>query len=51
MTNHSDRPRQNMDDEFRGMLKHLRLGRLLANWEATLQKARNGRYSYERLLK
>jgi len=31
--------------------KYLRLGRLLAHWEETLQKARQGRYSSERLLK
>ena len=30
MTNPSDQPRQNIDDELVGMLKYLRLGRLLA---------------------
>jgi hypothetical protein len=33
------------------MLKYLRLGHLLAHWEETLQQARQGRYSSERLLK
>ena len=51
MTNRSDPPRQNIDDELAGMLKHLRLGRLLAHWDETLEKARQGRYSSERLLK
>ena len=51
MTNRSDLPSQNIDDELRGMLKYLRLGRLLAHWDETVQKARKGRYSSERLLK
>ena len=51
MTNPSDSPRPNIDDELREMLKYLRLGRLLTHWEETLQKARQGRYSSERLLK
>ena len=51
MTNPSDSPRLNSDDELRDMLKYLRLGRLLTHWEETLQKARQGRYSSERLLK
>ena len=51
MTNPSDGPRSNSDDELREMLKYLRLGRLLTHWEETLQKARQGRYSSERLLK
>ncbi len=51
MTNPSDQPRQSIDDELTGMLKYLRLGRLLAQWDETLEKARQGRYSSERLLK
>lgn len=51
MTNPADPPRQSIDDELAGMLKHLRLGRLLAHWDETLEKARQGRYSSERLLK
>jgi DNA replication protein DnaC len=51
MTNPSDSPHPNIDDELREMLKYLRLGRLLTYWEETLQKARQGRYSSERLLK
>jgi hypothetical protein len=51
MTNPSDQPRQNIDDELIAMLKYLRLGRLLAQWDETLEKARKGRYSSERLLK
>jgi DNA replication protein DnaC len=51
MTNPSDPARQNIDDELVGMLKYLRLGRLLAHWEETLEKARKGRYSSQRLLK
>jgi len=33
------------------MLKFLRLGRLLADWDETLAQARQGRYSAERLLR
>lgn len=51
MTNHSDPSGQNMDQELVGMLKSLRLGRLLAQWDQTLEQARQGRYSSERLLK
>jgi DNA replication protein DnaC len=51
MTNPSDSPRQNLDHELVGMLKYLRLGRLLSRWDETLRKARQGRYSSERLLK
>jgi hypothetical protein len=51
MTKSSDRSRQSVDDELREMLKYLRLGRLLAHWDETLEKARAGRYSSERLLK
>jgi DNA replication protein DnaC len=51
MTNPSEQPRQSIDEELMKMLKYLRLGRLLAHWDETLEKARNGRYSSERLLK
>jgi DNA replication protein DnaC len=51
MTNPSDSPRPKIDDQLREMLKYLRLGHLLAHWEETLQQARQGRYSSERLLK
>ena len=51
MSNPSDQGGQNIDDQLRAMLKYLRLGRLLANWDETLEKARKGRYSSERLLK
>ena len=51
MTNPSDQPRQNIDDELVRMLKYLRLGHLLSSWDETLDKARKGRYSSERLLK
>jgi DNA replication protein DnaC len=51
MTSPSEPSRQDIDDQLREMLKYLRLGRLLAHWEETLQKARQGRYSPERLLK
>ena len=51
MTSHSDQRRQSIEEELAGMLKYLRLGRLLAHWDETLEKARKGRYSSERLLK
>lgn len=51
MTNPSEPSRQNIDEQLREMLKYLRLGHLLAHWEETLEKARQGRYSPERLLK
>lgn len=51
MTAPSEPSRQNLDDQLREMLKYLRLGRLLAHWEETLETARQGRYSPERLLK
>ena len=51
MANNPNPPGANIDDELLGMLKYLRLGRLLANWDETLEKARKGRYSSERLLK
>ncbi len=51
MTAPSEPSRQNIDAQLHEMLKQLRLGHLLAHWEETLQKARQGRYSPERLLK
>ena len=40
-----------MDDELQKILKHLRLGGLLAQWDELLAEARRGRFSHERLLK
>jgi DNA replication protein DnaC len=40
-----------MDEELRKILKHLRLGGLLANWDELLTKAGRGRFSHERLLR
>ena len=40
-----------MDEELRKILKYLRLGGLLADWEELLAKARRGRFSHERLLR
>jgi len=40
-----------MNEELQRILKHLRLGGLLANWDALLAAARRGRFSHERLLK
>jgi len=40
-----------MDEELKTILKHLRLGGLLADWDELLAEARRGRYSHERLLK
>ncbi len=51
MTTNSDKPSQSMDDELVAKLKYLRLGRLLSHWDETLEMARKGRYSAERLLK
>jgi DNA replication protein DnaC len=51
MTTNSDQPRASIDDELVAKLKYLRLGRLLSHWDETLQTARKGRYSTERLLK
>ena len=51
MSNPSDQGGQDIDDQLRAMLKYLRLGRLLANWDETLDQGRKGRYSSERLLK
>ncbi len=51
MTNPADVSSQTVDEERKGMLKYLRLGRLLAHWDETLEQARKGRFSSERLLK
>ena len=40
-----------MDEQLQQILKHLRLGGLLAHWEELLAEARRGRFSHERLLK
>jgi DNA replication protein DnaC len=40
-----------MDEELQKILKHLRLGGLLAHWDQFLAAARRGRFSHERLLK
>jgi hypothetical protein len=50
MTNHSDKPDKNLDDQLLEMLKYLRLRNLLSQWDEILDKARKGRYSAERLL-
>ena len=53
MTNHSDKPDKNLDnmnENLQEMLKYLRLRNLLSQWDEILDKARQGRYSAERLL-
>lgn len=40
-----------MDEQLQQILKHLRLGGLLAHWDELLAEARRGRFSHERLLK
>jgi len=45
------KPTGEMDEELLAMLKYLRLRRLLSHWDETLEKARQGRYSSERLLR
>ncbi len=40
-----------MDEELKQMLKYIRLGGLLANWDPYLAAARKGNYSHARLLK
>jgi DNA replication protein DnaC len=40
-----------MDEELRKILKHLRLGGLLAQWDELLAEARRGRFSHERMLR
>ena len=51
MTNDPGRPNKSMDEELIGMLKYLRLWKLLSHWEETLAEARKKRYSVERFLK
>lgn len=40
-----------MDEELKQMLKYIRLGGLLANWDRYLSAAQKGNYSHARLLK
>jgi DNA replication protein DnaC len=40
-----------MDEELRKILRYLRLGGLLADWDELLAAARRGHFSHERLLK
>jgi DNA replication protein DnaC len=40
-----------MDEQLQKILKHLRLWGLLANWDALLAEAKQGRFSHERLLR
>jgi hypothetical protein len=40
-----------MDEELQKILKYLRLGGLLANWDSLLAEARQGKFSHERLLR
>ena len=51
MTTDPGKPSSNVDDELVTMLKFLRLGRLLTDWDATLETARKSGYSAERLLR
>ena len=51
MTTNPGKPHKEMDEELVAMLKYLRLGRLLAHWDETIETARQGRYSADRLLK
>lgn len=56
MTTDPDKPNpgklsKSVDEELIAILKYLRLGRLLSHWDETLETARKGRYSSERLLK
>ncbi len=51
MTTNPGEPKGSMDEELLAILKYLRLGRLLSHWDETLEAARKGRYSSERLLK
>ena len=51
MTTNSDQPSESLEEDLRRMLRYLRLGRLLSHWEETLETARQGRYSAERLLR
>jgi hypothetical protein len=40
-----------MDEQLKQMLKYIRLGGLLANWDQYLSAAQKGNYSHARLLK
>ena len=40
-----------MDEQFKHMLKYIRLSGLLANWDRYLSVAQKGNYSHARLLK
>lgn len=51
MTTDPGKPSKSVDEELVAILKYLRLGRLLSHWDETLETARKGRYSSERLLK
>jgi len=51
MTTDPSQANKGMDDELIATLRYLRLGRLLSHWDETLETARKGRYSVERLLK
>jgi DNA replication protein DnaC len=51
MATHPGNLPKGMDEELVAMLKYLRLRRLLTHWDETIQAARKGRYSPERLLK
>lgn len=51
MTAKPAKPSPSMDEKLSEMLKFLRLGRLHAHWDETLESARKGRYSAERLLR
>ena len=47
----NQKARTTMDEELRKILKYLRLGGLLADWDELLAQARRGRFSHERLLR
>ena len=47
----NQKARTMMDEELRKILKYLRLGGLLADWDELLAKAQRGRFSHERLLR
>jgi len=51
MTTNPDKPNKNIDEELIGILKYLRLWKLLSHWEEYLAEARKKRYSVERFLK
>jgi DNA replication protein DnaC len=51
MTNPSKKPNVSIDKELVGMLKYLRLWKLLAHWDEYLAEARKQRLSVERTLK